>query len=256
MASLVSPHMTLRRLLTGLVAALLLAVLPAASARADDAATPTLAGDPSAPSPALSFLAQVVYAGPLHAGPSDSAAVIGTVATKTHWGGTTQLLVLGSARTGGALWLNVRVEGRPNGKNGWISGAVAQITTTPFRIEVSRAARTLKLFKGGSVVRSFKVVVGAPGTPTPSGDFAIADKLQVTDTKNFLGSWVLPLTAYSDTLQTFDGGPGQIALHGRGGDSLKVAVGKAASHGCIRVENGNIARVALTVPTGTPVTIS
>jgi lipoprotein-anchoring transpeptidase ErfK/SrfK len=105
-------------------------------------------------------------------------------------------------------------------------------------------------------VRSIKVVVGADVTPTPAGSFAVADKLQLTDDQHFLGSWVLPLTAYSDVLQTFDGGIGQIALHGRGGASLLQPVGTAASHGCVRIENTQIGRIAAAVPTGTPVVIS
>jgi len=100
------------------------------------------------------------------------------------------------------------------------------------------------------------VVVGATATPTPAGNFALADKLQVTDTNNFLGSWVLPLTAYSDILRTFDGGQGQIALHGRGCASLKQPTGTAASHGCVRIANADIGRLATTVPTGTPVNIT
>ena len=71
----------------------------------------------------------------------------------------------------------------------------------------------------------------------------------------FLGSWVLPLTAYSDVLHNFDGGIGQIALHGRGGASLLQPVGAAASHGCVRIENTQINRIAALVPTGTPVVI-
>ncbi|MDQ8045745.1 MAG: L,D-transpeptidase [Patulibacter sp.] len=249
-------HRHLRALLAAAACLLALAaVLVAAPARALADGTVQV-GDPAAPTSSLSYLAQIVYDGPLRAGPSESAAVTGAVSTKTHWGGQTQLLVLGSARTGGDLWLNVRVDGRPNGHNGWISGALAQVTTTGYRIEVSRASKSLRLFNGGRQIKSIKVVVGAPGTPTPAGSFAIADKLQVTDTNNFLGSWVLPLTAYSDILRTFDGGQGQIALHGRGGASLKVPVGKAASHGCVRIENTNINRIAALVPTGTPVNIS
>ncbi|MDO9355212.1 MAG: L,D-transpeptidase, partial [Solirubrobacteraceae bacterium] len=133
---------------------------------------------------------------------------------------------------------------------------LAQLTTTPYRIEVSRAAKTLRLVKGGVNVRTIKVVVGAASTPTPAGSFAVADKLELKSKGAFLGSWVLPLTGYSDVLQKFDGGIGQIALHGRGGASLKVPVGTAASHGCVRIENKNIARIAATVPTGTPVNVS
>jgi lipoprotein-anchoring transpeptidase ErfK/SrfK len=213
-------------------------------------------GDPTPPSPTNAYLAQLVFDGPLHSGPADSTSVTGSVSTKTKWGGATQLLVLDSARTAGSLWLDVRVQGRPNGNHGWISADLAQLSSTPFRIEVSRAAKSLTLFKAGAKVRTIKVVVGAPGTPTPAGNFSIADKLQLSTKGDFLGNFVLPLTAYSDILKKFDGGPGQVALHGRGGASLKVPVGTAASHGCVRIENAQIAKIAAAVPTGTPVNIS
>lgn len=213
-------------------------------------------GDPTAPTDTTSYLAQIVYPGTLRAGASDSAAATGSVATKTKWGGPTQLLVLGSERTSGRLWLDVRVQGRPNGSHGWIPADLAQISTTPYRIEISRASKRLRLVKGGRTVRTIKVVVGTAQTPTPVGHFAVADKLELKDNKAFLGKWVMPITGYSDVLKTFDGGIGQIALHGRGGASLKVPVGTAASHGCVRIENAAIGRLAAAVPTGTPVNVS
>lgn len=213
-------------------------------------------GDPVPPSNTSSWLAKIVYPTQARSGPSDSAGVVQSVGSKTKWGGETQLLVRGSERTQGVLWLDVRLPGRPNGNHGWIRADTAQLSETPWRIEISRASKSMRLIKAGRTKRTMKVVIGAPGTPTPAGHFALLDKLSVRDTGNFLGNWVMPLTAYSDVLQQFDGGPGQIAIHGRGGASLKQPVGTAASHGCVRVENGNIARVAAAVPTGTPVDIT
>lgn len=213
-------------------------------------------GDPTPPTNTSSWLAKVVYPTQARSGPSDSAGVVQNLGVKTKWGGETQLLVRGSERTQGVLWLDVRLMGRPNGNHGWIRADSAQLSETPWRIEVNRASKSLRLIKAGRTKRSMKVVIGAPGTPTPAGKFALLDKLNVRDAGNFLGNWVLPLTAYSDVLQQFDGGPGQIAIHGRGGASLKQPVGTAASHGCVRVENKNIARIAAAVPTGTPVDIT
>ncbi len=212
-------------------------------------------GDPTPPSNTSSWLAKVVFPTQARSGPSDSASVVQAVSSKTKWGGQTQLLVRDSERTAGVLWLDVRLMGRPNGNHGWIRADTAQLSETPYRIEIRRSTKTLRLIKAGRTKRTMKVVIGAAATPTPAGRFSLLDKLEVRDTGNFLGSWVLPITAYSDVLQTFDGGPGQIAIHGRGGASLAQPVGTAASHGCVRVENKNIARVAAAAPTGTPVDI-
>lgn len=237
-----------RRALSAALVTGALVVAPAA-AHAD-------VGDPTPPSNTSAWLAKVVYPTQARSGPSDSASVVQNLGSKTKWGGETQLLVRGSERTQGVLWLDVRLMGRPNGNHGWIRADSAQLSETPWRIEISRASKSLRLIKAGRTTRTMKVVIGAPGTPTPAGHFSLLDKLNVRDTGNFLGNWVMPLTAYSDVLKQFDGGPGQIAIHGRGGASLKQPVGTAASHGCVRVENKNIARIAAAVPTGTPVDIT
>jgi lipoprotein-anchoring transpeptidase ErfK/SrfK len=53
----------------------------------------------------------------------------------------------------------------------------------------------------------------------------------------------------------FDGGPGRVAIHGRGGASLLDPLGTARSHGCVRVANALVRWMARTLQPGTPVTI-
>ena len=54
-------------------------------------------------------------------------------------------------------------------------------------------------------------------------------------------------------LQEFDGGPGQIALHGL----LNVGgvPGTAVSHGCIRLDNATMSGSSVASSAGAPVTI-
>jgi lipoprotein-anchoring transpeptidase ErfK/SrfK len=110
---------------------------------------------------------------------------------------------------------------------------------TPWRLTVSLAARTLTLYNAGEVRRVFSIVVGAPSTPTPRGLFSIVHAWRGSRGE-FAGSWVLGLTAHSRVLRRFEGGDGQVALHGRGGASLLDPLGSAASHGCVRLANGAI----------------
>ncbi len=49
------------------------------------------------------------------------------------------------------------------------------------------------------------------------------------------GPFALALSARSNALQEFEGGPGQIALHGR--DNLGGVLGAAESHGCMRLSH-------------------
>jgi lipoprotein-anchoring transpeptidase ErfK/SrfK len=59
--------------------------------------------------------------------------------------------------------------------------------------------------------------------------------------------------AYSNVLQEFDGGPGQVALHGREG--LPEPIRTASSHGCVRFENTAITWLAWHLEAGVPVII-
>ncbi len=170
-------------------------------------------------------------------------------------GGPTQLLVLDSRQTEGQTWLRVLLPTRPNGASGWISGNQAVVLTTPWRVVVSLADRRLYAVRRGRLVRSFPVVIGAASTPTPTGRFAVAERIQLPDPTQFYGSWMLTLTAHSNVLNTFAGGDGRVALHGRGGSSLNMPVGTASSHGCVRMRNGDIDWLARHAEAGTPVVI-
>ena len=55
-------------------------------------------------------------------------------------------------------------------------------------------------------------------------------------------------------LQEFDGGPGQIALHGL--DNLGGQLGTAESHGCIRLADTAITWLAARIGPGVTITIT
>jgi lipoprotein-anchoring transpeptidase ErfK/SrfK len=67
------------------------------------------------------------------------------------------------------------------------------------------------------------------------------------------GPFALALSARSNVLQEFEGGPGQIALHGV--ENLGGTPGTAMSHGCVRLSTRRITWLAARIPPGTPVTI-
>jgi len=156
-------------------------------------------------------------------------------------------------------WLQLRLPWRPNDASGWVNATNVVVEQTPWRIEISTARRTLTLLRAGAPVRTVSVVVGKPSTPTPVGLFAIVWAIPWYP-NDFLGSWVLELTAHSDILQQFDGGDGTVGIHGRGGASLLDPLGSALSHGCIRLANKAIdwlvGRVGEDELLGTPVQIS
>jgi L,D-transpeptidase-like protein len=147
------------------------------------------------------------------------------------------LLIMRAARDrDGRCWLLVRLPSRPNNARGWVRADRVVLRSTQWRIVVSRRARTLTAYQGGNPRRRFRVVVGAPGTSTPDGLFSIIGVWR-WNSADFLGSYILPLTAHSNVLQEFGGGDGRVGIHGRGGASLLDPLGSARSHGCIRMSN-------------------
>jgi len=149
-------------------------------------------------------------------------------------------------------WVEVDLPVRPNGAQGWVPLADLSITSDQYRITVSLLARQLTVYAGGAAVTSAPVAVGSPDSPTPIGSFYVTEVLRITDPQNAYGPYALGLSAFSDTYYSFDGGPGQIAIHGT---NQPWVIGGYASHGCVRLANPDIARIAGFVPAGTPVSI-
>jgi len=200
----------------------------------------------------------VVSPAVLRAAPSERAARRGAVGTTTAWGhAPVRLLVLASrVDARGTPWIRVRLAGRPNDAAAWMPAGRARVAPTVWRLTIDRATRTLRVLRRGKVVRRFSVVVGAPGTPTPAGLFAISEADRQPDPGGFLGTWALHLTAHSTTLENYGGGPGRVAIHGRAGASLLDPLGTARSHGCVRIDDRQVRWLATHVRGGTPVRIT
>jgi hypothetical protein len=168
-------------------------------------------------------------------------------------GERTTLPVTGSL-TGadGIRWLQVMLPGRPNSSTGWIAQQGTRELMTGWHIVVNLAARRVSAYSNGRLMRSFRAVVGKASTPTPTGQFFVEEIVQMASGEAG-GPFALALSARSDALQEFEGGPGQIAIHGR--NNLGGTLGAAESHGCIRVATASIDWLAARIGPGTPATI-
>jgi lipoprotein-anchoring transpeptidase ErfK/SrfK len=241
-----------------LCALALLIVAPAAALAAPQRAEPAGPPDPGAPTLRGSWIAKVVVPTTARKAPSGTAPVVQRLTTTAQWaGGPQQLMVLGSRRDAtDTLWLQVALARRPNGFSAWVEADHMLVWRTPWRVEVATGTRTVTVRKAGKVVRRFPAVVGAPSTPTPTGLFAVAERFDRGGAPgDFYGPYVLALTAFSTVYERFGGGPGVVAVHGRGGASLGTPLGSAGSHGCVRIDNGHIAFLAKNAEPGTPVVI-
>jgi lipoprotein-anchoring transpeptidase ErfK/SrfK len=159
----------------------------------------------------------------------------------------------GAATTAQAQgWLRVLLPRRPNGSTGWIQRQHVELVPLRHRVEVDLSSRQLTLFELDRVVHRWTVAIGRPSTPTPTGRFYITVKLQPPVISRVYGAFALGLSGYSNVLDQFGTGDGQIALHGT---ANSASIGQAASAGCVRLDNQAVTTLAETLPLGTPVTI-
>jgi hypothetical protein len=165
---------------------------------------------------------------------------------------TTLPVISRSIGAGGTLWLHVMLPGRPNGSTGWITEQGTSTLVTPWAIIVRLAARRVNVYNNGHLAGSFRAVVGKPSTPTPTGQFFVEEALTMAPGEPG-GPFALALSARSNALQEFEGGPSQIAIHGI--ENLGGRPGMAESHGCIRLTTPAIDWIAARIGAGTPVTI-
>ncbi len=157
----------------------------------------------------------------------------------------------------GRAWLRVRLPGRvlrtaPPPSTGWIRASNTLISTTPWHIVVELSARRVLIYRAGRRLHSYPAIVGKPSTPTPTGQYFVEENVQLA--ANQVGApFALATSDRSNVLQEFDGGPGQIAIHGL--DNVGGQLGTAESHGCIRLADSAVAWIAARMGPGVPVTI-
>jgi lipoprotein-anchoring transpeptidase ErfK/SrfK len=153
----------------------------------------------------------------------------------------------------GATWVHVGLPGRPSGHKGWILASHTKRSVTGWSLSVRLSTRRVTVYRDGRAARRFRAVVGKPSTPTPRGRFFIEESLALSS-RAAGGPFALATSARSSVLQEFEGGPGQIAIHGT--DNLSGRLGSAASHGCIRLNTRAITWLAARIGSGVPLTIT
>ena len=149
--------------------------------------------------------------------------------------------------------MKVRLPGRPNGHTGWISRVGTARSVTAWHIVLDLSRRQVTVYQAGHPVQVFSAVIGKPSTPTPIGQFFVEESIALRAT-DVGAPFALALSARSNVLQEFDGGPGQIAIHGLA--NIGGVLGSAVSHGCVRLSAGAMRWLAARIGPGVPVTIT
>lgn len=146
-------------------------------------------------------------------------------------------------------WVQVLLPSKPNHSTGWMTDKGLDRAHSRFTVEVHLGSRTLELFEDRVRVGSWSVAVGAGDTPTPTGRTFLLG--QLVDADQSFSPVILPLGTHSQTLDSYGGGPGTVAIHGWTDPSV---FGQAISHGCIRVPDDALSELS-TIPLGTSVLI-
>jgi lipoprotein-anchoring transpeptidase ErfK/SrfK len=185
--------------------------------------------------------------------PRSNSAITAVFPAKLPWGSPMSFLVREAYRdAAGRRWVKVLLPRRPNGTTGWVRRDQVRLRPIAHQVEVDLSARTARLLHDRRTVRRWPVGIGRQATPTPTGSFYLTVKLRPPQISAVYGAWALGLSGYSDVLEQFGTGDGQLALHGTADPS---DLGREVSSGCVRLDNGAIAILARTLPLGTPVTI-
>lgn len=165
---------------------------------------------------------------------SPGGRLLARVRRRTEWGTPTVLAAVGER--GG--WLRVMATQLANGRTGWIPSGAARVLANPaWRIEADLSRRLVTVRRGDRAVRRFRVAVGRPGTPTPTGRFAITDKLHFTDNSPAYGWGAIALTGHQTHIEPGWKGGDRLAIHGT---SEPGSIGSAASFGCLRASDADV----------------
>jgi lipoprotein-anchoring transpeptidase ErfK/SrfK len=172
------------------------------------------------------------------------------LATRTEFDSPRVLAAVGESRDGS--WLRVVSSELPNGERGWIPASAADIVPSEWRVQADLSARRVTVLRHGRPVRSFTVDVGRPGTPTPTGSFAVTDKIRFKGGHAAYGCCALALSGHQPHIEPGWTGGDRLAIHGRNGQTV---FGGAASFGCLRASERDVRFLIARVKLGTIVKI-
>ncbi len=196
--------------------------------------------------------APVVTATAARARPSSSAPIVSRLSTLTPEGTANVVLADGSVRAGGQIWIKASIPGLPGRTQGWIPRAALggyRTVDTLFLVDLKRL--TASLFQNGRRVFQARIGIGAAQSPTPTGVYYIRDRVQTRNGSPIYGPLAFGTSVRSAVETEWPGG-GFIGIHGTNQPGL---IPGRVSHGCIRLRNAAILRLARLMPVGTPLVI-
>lgn len=125
------------------------------------------------------------------------------------------------------------------------------------RLELVLSQRQLYVWRGHQLIRRYPVAVGKPGWETPQGDFVVETKVKDPVWRSFTDNRQIPARHPRNPLGRhwigfWSDGVDAIGFHGT---PYPETIGKAVSHGCVRMYPHHIAELFDWVEIGTPVRV-
>jgi lipoprotein-anchoring transpeptidase ErfK/SrfK len=199
--------------------------------------------------PASTVLATVLRNAPRYASPGQVAS--GTV--PATWYDRPSVLPVIATSPG---WVQVRLAQRPNGSAAWLPDTDVTLSRTPYRIVINATTTQLALYDNGRLVFSAPAGVGTRKDPTPAGEYFVAFDEQPPQPNSGYGPFIMVTSAHSPAIADWEGsGDAVIGIHGPLGDDSEIGTsGAQISHGCIRLHDQALERLA-EVPPGTPIDV-
>jgi hypothetical protein len=175
--------------------------------------------------------------------------VVSRLPAWTEFGSPRSLAVL-DRRDG---WLGVSTTALPNDRLGWIDPAAGRLAYRHTRVELRAdlSRRELSVLSHGRVLRRIRVTIGSPSSPTPTGRFAVTDKLRGADFGSYYGCCILAISGRQTHLPPGWQGGDLLAIHGGPAWSL----GRQLSAGCLHAPESDLRWLIRRIPLGTPITI-
>ena len=151
-------------------------------------------------------------------------------------------------------WLGVVTTETANGQLAWVNrrNPGLRLRRVSYSLHADLSRRSLELRRGRRLIRRISVAVGRPGSETPTGRFAVTDKLRGGNYGPYYGCCILALNAHQPKLPAGWQGGDRIAIHGTNSPST---IGSPASAGCLRAADSDLNVLMRRVPLGTPVFI-
>lgn len=172
---------------------------------------------------------------------SPGGPVLARLSSRTEFGSPRTFAVTATGR--------VLTTELPNGRTGWVDGRGAlRLMRTPFALDADLSSRLLRVRTGRRLLRTIRIGVGAPGTPTPTGRFAITDKLAGSRFSAVYGCCILALSGHQTNLPRGWTGGDRLAIHGG-------STGGAVSTGCLHAAEADLRFLMRVVPLGAQITI-